>query len=138
MKKIAFLFSAISLLSWTTASAAAEHRNRYPTGIHMDNSRPCFFFYLDGVAQPDPAVSGPAFAIPRTHPAFAELVAIVLTARAAGQKIGVFTTGTSACGLAAVNLIVIEGVAGEGTISAASASSSLTVGLTSTDIQPQP
>jgi hypothetical protein len=137
MKKIALLVSALSLLCWTTASTAAEHRNRYPTGIHMDNSRPCLFFYLDGVAQPDPAISGPAFAIPRTHPAFAELVAIVLTARAAGQKLGVFTTGTSACGLAAVNMIVIEGVAGGGTVSASSESSSVTDGPSSAELQPQ-
>lgn len=137
MKKFAVLAASLSFLAWSTGSIAAEHRNRYPVGIHVDKSRPCLFFYLHGVTQPDPAVHGPAFAIPRSHPAFAELVAMLLTARAAGQMIGVFTTGAAACDLPEVNVIVIEGIASQSGVSASPQSSSLTGGPTVED-QPQP
>ena len=113
MKKIILAAAAVSLLGSSSAAFAIERRNAYPSGIHVDNNRPCVFFYLKDVPQPDPAApSAEAFAIPKSHPAFAELVAMLLTARAAGLKIGVFTTGGYACGQAEVNLIVMEGVAG--------------------------
>jgi hypothetical protein len=78
----------------------------------MDKTRPCVFFYLTGVAQPDPAVpAAEAFAVSRSHPAFAELVAMLLTARAAGLKLGVFTTGSTVCGQAEVDVMILEGSA---------------------------
>jgi hypothetical protein len=110
MNRFVKFAAACCLGGWSVASAAAEHRNATPTAIAADNNRACVFFYISGVASPDPAVPGAeAFAIPRSHPAFGELVAMLLTARAAGLKLGIFTTGTGACGQAEVNLLIIEG-----------------------------
>jgi hypothetical protein len=106
MKTLFALALVAASLSWSSSGAAAEHRNVYPQGIHADKTRPCVFFYLKDVTQPDPAVPGASvFAIARTHPAFAELFAMVMTSRATNVPMNVFTTGAEVCGQAEVQLI---------------------------------
>jgi hypothetical protein len=95
---------ALCAIAWSGAAPAAVYRNAAPHHIHADNNRPCVLFYLTGVT-PD---VGDVFAIPRSHPQFQELFAMLLTAKATGAKLGVFTTGGTACGQAEVNMIIIE------------------------------
>jgi hypothetical protein len=98
----------ILLLAAIPAQAAVWHQNKQPLGLQMDASRPCAFFRLEGVAVADPAVNSQEwFALTRSHPAFAELWAALVTAKAGKLPIDVKTLGTEACGHAAVDIVVI-------------------------------
>ena len=108
----AFLPAAASLLLAMQAAAAPAqvvHDHKAVSDIVQDGTRPCLFFRLVGVDVADPAHSTHWFAIPRTHSAFAESFALLVTARAARLNVRVTTTGTASCGLATVDEIYLRG-----------------------------
>ena len=84
----------------------AVHTSKEVAVFHTPDSRPCTFFMLTGVAEADPVVAGnPWFSIPQTHLGYKEITSVLLAARTAGKTITVSTTGTTACGHAAVSSI---------------------------------
>lgn len=91
-------------LAWFLAfmgpTQAAVHSGKALAVIHSPDDRPCVFFRLTGVAEADPVAPGIEwFALPKTHPGYKEILALLLTARATGQPLGhVTTTGTLTCG----------------------------------------
>lgn len=99
------LICAAALVAPTPA-LAAEHVSKRPLEVHSDLSRPCVIFRLEGVSVADPVVgSAQWFALPRTHPAFAEFFAILLTSRAGSFPISVRTSGAMQCGFAGVDIL---------------------------------
>lgn len=79
--------------------AVTGHESYTVADLFIDNSRPCAFFRLNDVATADPVAPGnPWFSLPRSHPAFAELFAILMTARAGNMQVKVITTGNLSCG----------------------------------------
>ncbi len=104
-----FLITACSLALIAHGSSAAawvDHVSKVPLELQSDADRPCVLFRLEGVAQADPSVSSEAwFALPKTHPSYSELFAILLTAKAGKLPLSVRTTGGTACGFASVNIL---------------------------------
>ena len=108
----ALLVAAALLAGTAPATAATEHKTKRVIALHMDNYRPCAFFRLDGVPEADPVRAGaPWFAVPRSHPAFNEVFALLVTAKATNLPVTITTDGTGATscgGFAAVNFVWIE------------------------------
>ena len=107
-----FLLAASALLlALHPAAAPAQtvHENKIVADLIEDGTRACLFFQLDGVSSADPAAPAVWFAVPRTHMAFSELFAMLLTARILQLPIRVNTTGTVSCGFATVDGITIHG-----------------------------
>lgn len=104
---------AFTLLSLTVvvllpgSAVASGFGNKAIVDFLMDvNSRPCVFFTLDGVAVADSVVPGsPWFAIPKSASNFAEVNAMLMSAKLAGRPISVVTDGTTSCGLATVSVV---------------------------------
>ena len=106
MKKLLVAACSLAMLTQASAALAIDHINKVPMEVQSDADRPCVIFRLEGVATADPAVSGSEwFAIPKTHPSYNELFAMVLTTKAGKAPISVRTTGGTACGFAAVNIL---------------------------------
>ncbi|MCG8506344.1 MAG: hypothetical protein MI755_17200 [Sphingomonadales bacterium] len=86
---------------------AVSHLDKSVTVIQsVQYSRLCSFFQLEGVSEADPAVPGNAWsALPQDHPGYDELVAMIISAKAGGRKIDVFTDGNIACDIARVRMI---------------------------------
>lgn len=93
---------AATLAMTVPANAATTYIGKKVFDLHEDASRPCAIFRLEGVTQADPTTTSgaPWFAIPRTHPGFTDLFAILLTAKAANLPVTIITDGTvtSDCG----------------------------------------
>ncbi|HEX8571684.1 MAG TPA: hypothetical protein VF759_02905 [Allosphingosinicella sp.] len=110
MKTFPIAASALLLaLHPAAAPAQTAHENKIVADVIEDGTRPCLFFQLEGVASADPAAPMVWFAIPRTHMAFSELFALLLTARVLQLPVRVNTTGAVTCGFAAVDGITIHG-----------------------------
>lgn len=93
----AFLVAAALLAGSAPATAETTHATKRVIALHMDDYRPCAFFRLEGVGEADPVKPGaPWFAVPRTHPAFNEIFALLLTAKATNLPVTISTAGTSA------------------------------------------
>jgi hypothetical protein len=90
---------------WSITTTAASHINKTVEVFHGPDTRECAFFRLIGVSEADPATPGvPWFAVPKTHPGYREIVAILLQARATGAPLQhVATTGAVVCGHAEVS-----------------------------------
>ena len=89
------------------ASAETTHTAKRVEGILAD-SRPCIFFTLDGVTLADPvAPDSPYFALSKSHASYAELNALLLTAKATGRPVTIATNGSTVCGHAAVEFVSI-------------------------------
>jgi len=98
------------VMSHAPSRAAVNHTAKIPTDIVIEASRPCAFFLLTGVTVADPNVASIAaswFAIPVTHPAFSQVIAILMTARVSNLPVSVKTTGGLACGFAGVDQVVL-------------------------------
>jgi hypothetical protein len=97
--------AAAGLLCLAGAAPASTHSGKPVDEILID-SRPCVFFTLTGVGDADPeVVHSPYFALAKAHASYAELNALLLTARATGRPLTVITSGSLACGHASVALI---------------------------------
>ena len=96
------LLLVLSGLTISSLSLAGVFENRVVGRIETpDLVRDCLFFTLQGVAGTDTnAPADPWFVVPRTHPGFREIYGALLTARASGALVSVFTTGAleSSCG----------------------------------------
>jgi hypothetical protein len=99
-------FAAIATLTFNNPASATLHPDTQVDAILVD-ARPCVIFSLVGVAEADPITPGPNFALSKSHPNYAELNAMLLTAKATGRKVRVSTDGTLACGIAAIDQIVV-------------------------------
>ncbi|HYI40564.1 MAG TPA: hypothetical protein VE053_09625 [Allosphingosinicella sp.] len=110
MKKLLLAASTL-LLALQPAAAPAQAVHDYKTmfDILQDGTRPCLFFKLNGVTTADPAVAGEWFAVPRYHLAFAEVFALIVTARTLNLTVRVTTNGATSCGVATVDTIYIRG-----------------------------
>jgi hypothetical protein len=98
MKKFLLATSALCLALQTTAAPAQVAHDDKTVLDMLEDTRPCVFFRLNGVTIADPAIGGDWFVIPRSHIAFAELFAMLLTARVMHLTVYVHTTGATACG----------------------------------------
>lgn len=101
----ALLVLALAIGSGFPVSAAQTHRGAKVLGLHIDATRPCAFFRLERVGVADPVTATPWFSLPKSHPAFPELYAMLLTASVTGKSVDVQTTGTFDCGFAAVDFV---------------------------------
>jgi hypothetical protein len=109
MKKLLVAASSILLaLQPGVAAAQTIHDNKVLLDLHEDGARPCALFRLQGVTSADPVTGTEWFALPRTHLAFSELFAMLLTAAALNRPIYVSTKGTLSCGFAAVDAVLIK------------------------------
>ncbi|MDP5277681.1 hypothetical protein Q9Q95_01990 [Sphingomonas sp. DG1-23] len=90
-----------------SAFAATTHTAKRVEGILAD-SRPCVFFTLDGVSLADALVpDSPYFALSKSHASYAELNALLLTAKATGRPVTITTSGSTVCGHAAVEFVLM-------------------------------
>lgn len=103
--KAIIAFAAV--LSGITPVLAVTHEGKRPITVFTDGTRPCTFFRLEGVTQADPAQPDEWFAISRSHPAYAENVAVLLTAKVSKLLINVSTNGTNQCGFAGVDNVTL-------------------------------
>lgn len=103
------LLSLLLLASGGAANGAVWHEIKQPLNLHADASRPCAFFQLEGVGQSQPGGNaGQWFTIPRSHAAFSELWALLLTAKASKMTVDVRSLDTSACGHTEVDVILMR------------------------------
>lgn len=99
---IAVFFAIFSTLSTCFAQAQTLHQTKVISGTLRD-TRPCFFFTLQGINQADPIVSGsPVFALDRNDSFSTDHFAILLTSLANKSEISVQTSGKAVCGHATV------------------------------------
>jgi len=100
-----YTLASATLTAWP---AVAEYHDEREVQLIMIDDRACTFFILHSVAQADPVVpSSPWFALPKTHPNYAELNAMLLTAKASKARVNVKTNGQIACGHGAVDTLSI-------------------------------
>jgi len=75
----------------------------------LADGRACIFFTLNGVGEADPvAPSQPWFALPKSSSNFAELNAMLLSAKLAGRNVSIQTDGTVSCGYAAATMVQLD------------------------------
>lgn len=116
MKKIVATVLAFAALMTGTASTAAvqTYSAKRVFEMHVETTRPCVLFRLDGVTDADPANPGsPWFAVLRTHSAYNELFAMLLSAKVSNRNISIYTDGITtaadACGpFAKVNVLFLD------------------------------
>jgi len=106
-KRIVRSFIALALALCAPLAEASVSRTGTIQIMHSPDSRPCFFFTLDGVPIADSTIhtTSPWFAIAQTAINYKEVVALVLFARANGVPITATTSGGGACGLAEVGSV---------------------------------
>jgi hypothetical protein len=105
MKKTIYL--AAALIAATSPALAAYHTNQLIGRIQMPDSRPCVFFFLQGVSVADPVNPGDMwFTLPKSDPAYYEKMTTLVNAKLAGKTINVVTDGTISCGKA--NVLTVE------------------------------
>jgi hypothetical protein len=69
----------------------------------------CFYFMLAGVGEADPVAPGNAwFAVPSTQIGFAQLYAIVIAAKLAGNPVSVATAGGTCGTFAGVDHVTLD------------------------------
>jgi hypothetical protein len=103
------LTSSILLIPVVAAASPPSYSNKQVDLIQPDHpNSDCFYFTLQGVAVADPAiVASPWFAVDRTtHKGAKELYATLLTAKASGLLVDVWTSGATVCGYAGVSFAV--------------------------------
>jgi hypothetical protein len=90
---------AVLLIATTSAQAAQDWTAAVEYIQSTSILQDCLYFTLTGVTEADPATpSNPYFAIPRSQYGAKDAYAMLLTARAAGARIRVTTTGNTVCG----------------------------------------
>lgn len=92
-------------------ATAATHLNKYSADIHAAAASACVYFRLENVSVADPTVSNSQwFALPKSHPNFDQLHALMLAANLSRRTIRVDTegNGATACGQSAVFMILLE------------------------------
>ena len=102
---------ALSLIgSFTSASSSyANYFSGVTVGqIQIDN-RPCVFFWVNGVNQPEPSISNDHwFALPKSAANYQEMVSELFSAKLTGKPLIVSTDGSASCGYATVNIIGLD------------------------------
>lgn len=96
-----FLFAAAAagaLAMQAAPAAAADHVGKQISTISFNTANQCLYLKLEGVIQADPIASGPYVVIPRSHPDFTQMFALLLSARAINAPINIVTDGVPVCG----------------------------------------
>jgi hypothetical protein len=101
-------FVGISTVLGSQVSYAATHTSKTIHSLQVD-TRACAFFTLDGVSVADSTVSSAVwFALPKSASNFAEMNAMLLSAKLSARPVSVSTDGTSSCGYATVTVIWLD------------------------------
>ena len=99
MKSLFSAAAAGGLAMQAAPAAAADHVGKQISTISFNTSTQCLYLKLQGVSQADPLAPGnPYMVIPRSHPDFAQMFAMLLSARAINAPINIVTDGVPACG----------------------------------------
>ncbi|HZF94605.1 MAG TPA: hypothetical protein VEZ20_06985 [Allosphingosinicella sp.] len=105
MKTLFSAACALALLAHAVpAAAAVTHERKTVLDFGIGSQTQCVYFRLQGVSVADPDVMNAAyFTLSTSQTNFAEMYAVLLTARALNAPVNVTTTGTAGpCGYAAV------------------------------------
>jgi hypothetical protein len=101
-------FAGIAAMLGSQPSYAASHSGKTIQFLQVD-TRACAFFTLDGVSVADSSVSSqPWFALPKSSSNFAEMYAMLLSAKLAARPLSITTDGTSSCGYATVTFVTLD------------------------------
>lgn len=98
----------LALISGSLVSSplSAVERSKATVQETLVDSRPCFFFILNGVSEADPAIpNGPWFAIPTSASNYQVMAATVMSAKLSGSSLHVLTDGTKSCGWATASTV---------------------------------
>jgi hypothetical protein len=99
MRKTLYLAAVFTAVA--TPAMAAYHTNQLIGRIQMPDTRPCVFFFLQGVSVADPINPGDMwFTLPKSDPAYYEKMSTLVNAKLAGKTINVVTDGSVSCGKA--------------------------------------
>lgn len=90
--------SIITLLLLAAYSNADNHNGKMVSLIHSGDTRDCYFFKLEGVAEADDILpNNPWFAVPFSKVSSDNIFALLLTAKTSGLPITVMTSGANVC-----------------------------------------
>ena len=106
-----YLHAVVLMLCCSSSWAITGFNNVQVDMVRPGGDRPCTLFTLVGVSQSDPVVPGSNwFAIPQTAPAYKEMVATLLLAKATGRLVDVATTGLvpSECSQPGVGVLALH------------------------------
>ena len=104
----ALALSLISSFSFATSSYANYFSGVTVGQIQID-SRPCVFFWVNGVNQPEPSISNDHwFALPKSAANYQEMVSELISAKLTGKPLIVSTDGSASCGYATTNIIGLD------------------------------
>ena len=110
LRNSALKFGAVASFAMIATPGAADiHIGKLIYVIQVD-VRPCVFFTLIGAPTADASLpaAGPWFSLPNTHPNFAQINAIILSAKLAGRPITVETSATVECGHAGITRVNVD------------------------------
>jgi hypothetical protein len=99
-RKSIVAFAAFAIVATNMATAMTQHAYKLITTIEPPQATTdCLYFQLAGVGEADPLTpNNPWFAMPRSHPGFREIYAMILMTKATGMEVVVRTTGSLAGG----------------------------------------
>ncbi len=107
LKFVVRLFAAAGLLTLASNISAAYH-NQLIGEIQVDQ-RPCVFFWLTGVSQPNSAISSDHwFALAKSNANYQEMISELISAKLTSRQVYVDTDGTASCGYATAVLIGLD------------------------------
>lgn len=87
----------------------ASRFDRVTVGQIQVDDRPCVFFWLNGVSQPDPSISDDHwFALPKSAANYQEIVTELISAKLSAKPVFVSTAGPASCGYATVYLLGLD------------------------------
>lgn len=99
--------AAAVVVPQSTALAAAWHYDKYVVHVIAEGHQ-CVVFELEGVPDANPPFSGsPRFEIPKNHPNFGEMFAILLSAKTSRRPVTVHADGNT-CGVNATTVTSIR------------------------------
>lgn len=101
-------FMGIAVALGAQPSYATSHPGKTIQYMLADG-RACIFFTLNGVSEADPVASSqPWFALPKSASNFAELNAMLLSAKLASRNVSIQTDGTTSCGFATATMVQLD------------------------------
>lgn len=93
--KLRLFLAAAGAAMFSQYGSASSYTSVNIASLAAPDSRPCALFTLSGVAMADSSVpnGGGTFALPKSHPSFKEIYALLLSAKLAELPISVSTNG---------------------------------------------
>lgn len=85
---------------------AKEHYNKKVNNVQVNASNGCIYFTLDGVSEADPVVADqPWITVAAENESKQAVLGLLMMAQASNSDVKVVTTGSKACGYAAVHYV---------------------------------